>query len=277
MSSLPANAATTNPEFLRAQKQLGRFPWEACAKGDRPWPLDFTRASASVVAERRLVVECPHGTRRRGAAAGALGRRPAVGPRQCAAHLHRGQRIWAAQNRPLRSGVSATTNSSKRSRAAAWGSFYKARQISLNRPVALKMILAGQWAGPEARQRFRAEAEAAANLQHPNIVAIHEVGERHGQQYFTMDFVAGKNLAALVRDHPLSAERAAAYVKMIAEAVHFAHQHGIAAPRLEAPKRADRYGRSAADHRFWTCQTHRDREWPHADGRRAWQSELHAA
>ena len=71
------------------------------------------------------------------------------------------------------------------------------------------------------------EAEAAANLQHPNIVAIHEVGERDGQQYFTMDFVAGTNLAALVRDHPLPAERAAAYVKTIAEAVHFAHQHGI--------------------------------------------------
>ncbi len=107
------------------------------------------------------------------------------------------------------------------------GVIYKARQISLNRLVALKMILAGQWAGPEARQRFRAEAEAAANLQHPNIVAIHEVGKRDGQQYFTMDFVAGTNLAALVRDHPLPAERAAAYVKTIAEAVHFAHQHGI--------------------------------------------------
>ncbi len=107
------------------------------------------------------------------------------------------------------------------------GVVYKARQMSLNRLVAVKMILAGEWATPEARQRFRAEAEAAANLQHPNIVAIHEVGEHEGQQYFSMDFVAGQNLAELVRGNPLSAERAAMYVKTIAEAVHFAHQRGI--------------------------------------------------
>jgi serine/threonine protein kinase len=106
------------------------------------------------------------------------------------------------------------------------GVVYKARQLSLNRPVALKMILAGELATPEARQRFRLEAEAAANLQHPNIVAIHEVGEHEGQQYYSMDFVAGKNLAELVREHPLPAARAAAYVKTIAEAVHFAHQRG---------------------------------------------------
>src|SRR5580704_14724043 len=106
------------------------------------------------------------------------------------------------------------------------GVVYKARQLSLNRTVALKMILAGEWATPEARLRLRAEAEAAANLQHPNIVAIHEVGEHEGQQYFSMDFVAGKNLAEIVRGNPLSAERAASYVKTIAEAIHFA-QRGI--------------------------------------------------
>jgi eukaryotic-like serine/threonine-protein kinase len=107
------------------------------------------------------------------------------------------------------------------------GVVYKARQLSLNRTVALKMVLAGEWATPEARLRLRAEAEAAANLQHPNIVAIHEVGEHEGQQYFSMDFVDGKNLAELVRGNPLSAERAASYVKTIAETIHFAHQRGI--------------------------------------------------
>ena len=63
-------------------------------------------------------------------------------------------------------------------------------------------------------------------MQHPNIVAIHEVGEHEGKQYFSMDFVVGKNLAEIVRGNPLPAERAASYVKTIAEAIHFAHQRG---------------------------------------------------
>ena len=106
------------------------------------------------------------------------------------------------------------------------GVVWKARQSSLNRDVALKMIRAGALASPEEVQRFLREAEAAANLQHPNIVAIHEVGEHDGQHYFTMDYVAGRDLGALVKDGPLSAQVAARYVKIIAEAIHFAHQRG---------------------------------------------------
>jgi len=107
------------------------------------------------------------------------------------------------------------------------GVVYKARQVSLNRIVAVKMILAGQLASEAEVKRFRTEAEAAAQLQHPNIVAIHEVGEHQGQQYFSMDFVAGSSLAARLGKEPLPIGEAVRWMKTIAEAVHFAHQRGI--------------------------------------------------
>jgi serine/threonine protein kinase len=107
------------------------------------------------------------------------------------------------------------------------GVVYRARQVSLNRTVALKMILAGQLASEGEVKRFYTEAEAAANLQHPNIVAIHEVGEHEGQHYFSMEYVAGKNLATVVREQPLAPVAAAQCVKAIAEAIQYAHQRGI--------------------------------------------------
>ena len=107
------------------------------------------------------------------------------------------------------------------------GVVFKARQKSLNRIVAVKMILAGKLADEADVKRFRTEAEAAANLQHPNIVAIHEIGEHEGQHYFSMDLVDGPTLAELVRNGPLPAGRAVACIKTIAEAVQFAHQRGI--------------------------------------------------
>ena len=106
------------------------------------------------------------------------------------------------------------------------GVVWKARQSSLNRDVALKMIRAGALANPDEVARFLREAEAAANLQHPNIVAIHEVGEHDGQHYFSMDLVQGRDLGALITEGPLAPQRAARYVKIIAEAIHFAHQRG---------------------------------------------------
>jgi serine/threonine protein kinase/Tol biopolymer transport system component len=107
------------------------------------------------------------------------------------------------------------------------GVVYKARQKSLNRIVALKMILAGPLATRQFIQRFRAEAGAAAALQHPNIVAIHDVGVHDGQHFFSMDYVQGQNLAQLVGHEPLNSRKAAQYVKVIAEAVQYAHQQGI--------------------------------------------------
>jgi len=107
------------------------------------------------------------------------------------------------------------------------GIVYKARQVSLDRVVAVKLLLRGEYASEDFVKRFRIEASAAASLQHPNIVAIHEVGVHEGQHYFAMDLVDGPNLAQLLHNGPLPAKRAAGYVKVIAEAIHFAHTRHI--------------------------------------------------
>lgn len=107
------------------------------------------------------------------------------------------------------------------------GLVWKARQVSLNRMVAVKLLLTGKFSSPHFVKRFQTEAEAAANLQHPNIVAIYEVGEHEGQHYFAMELVEGENLAERVRGNPLPQEQAAEYLKTIAEAIHYAHQRGI--------------------------------------------------
>lgn len=89
------------------------------------------------------------------------------------------------------------------------------------------MILAGPLAGKEFVRRFRTESAAAAILQHPNIVAVHEVGVHEGRHYFSMGYVEGQNLAQLVGQQPLSASRSARYVERIAAAIHYAHERGI--------------------------------------------------
>jgi hypothetical protein len=109
----------------------------------------------------------------------------------------------------------------------AMGVVYKARQIGLNRVVALKMILVGGHAGQAERTRFRLEAEAAARLQHPNIVQVFDVGESNGHPYFSLEFVGGGTLAQRLDHRPQSARSAAHLSAVLARATHAAHQCSI--------------------------------------------------
>jgi tetratricopeptide (TPR) repeat protein len=107
------------------------------------------------------------------------------------------------------------------------GVVYQARQTGLRRLVALKMILAGGHATAEQRARFRTEAEAAARLQHPNVVQVHEVGEHDELPFFSLEFVDGGSLAKRLDGTPWPPRQAAQLIEVLARAVHAAHQRGI--------------------------------------------------
>jgi WD40 repeat protein/predicted Ser/Thr protein kinase len=107
------------------------------------------------------------------------------------------------------------------------GVVYKARQLSLNRIVAVKVVLHGPFSSPEFVTRFHTEAAALASLRHPNIVAVYEAGVHEGDHYLAMEYIEGQNLAEVVRERPLPARQAAECLRTIAEAVHYAHESGI--------------------------------------------------
>jgi WD40 repeat protein len=107
------------------------------------------------------------------------------------------------------------------------GVVYKARQLSLSRVVALKMILSGSHASPAELQRFRNEAQAAARVQHPNLVQIYEISTHEGRPYFALEFVDGPSLAQVIGARPQSPRFAAETVATLARAVHACHQAGI--------------------------------------------------
>ena len=107
------------------------------------------------------------------------------------------------------------------------GVVYRAWDQRLHRPVAVKMLLAGDFARPDERERFQREAEAAAGLRHVNIVQVYHVGDFEGRPYFTMEFVEGGSLAEKLAGAPLPARLAAALVATLAEAVQAAHDRGI--------------------------------------------------
>src|SRR5438067_2174235 len=107
------------------------------------------------------------------------------------------------------------------------GVVFRARQKSLNRSVALKVISLGQWASKAHLKRFRLEAEAAASLNHPGIVPIHEVGERDGCCYFSMNLIEGGQLDEAVKRQVISIRRAVELIAKLARTVHYAHENGI--------------------------------------------------
>jgi serine/threonine-protein kinase len=107
------------------------------------------------------------------------------------------------------------------------GVVYRARQVDLDRPVALKMVLSSQLSSPDALERFKNEARAAAGLTHPHIVAVYEAGEHDGQPFFAMQYIEGASLGERARLQRLTPEEAARIVCAVAEAVHHLHCNGI--------------------------------------------------
>jgi serine/threonine-protein kinase len=107
------------------------------------------------------------------------------------------------------------------------GVVFRARQLNLKRTVALKMLLAGSYAGPRDIAQFRREAETIAALRHPNIVQIYDNGEHAGRSYFTMEFVDGGDLSKAIASTPQSARKAATLVATLASAVEAAHRTGV--------------------------------------------------
>jgi serine/threonine-protein kinase len=107
------------------------------------------------------------------------------------------------------------------------GVVFRARQLRLGRHVALKMTLAGAYAGSHERERFRREAEAIAALRHANVLQVYDVGDWAGRPYFTMELIEGGSLAQRLAGSPQPARQAAALVATLAEAVEVAHQGGI--------------------------------------------------
>ena len=107
------------------------------------------------------------------------------------------------------------------------GIIYRAKQRGLDRVVALKVLQSGTSATPDQIKRFLYEARAAAKLQHPNIVPVHDFGSKDGQYFFTMDFIEGNSLADMLAKGPLLPREALEIVRQVADALDYAHEQGV--------------------------------------------------
>ncbi len=126
------------------------------------------------------------------------------------------------------------------------GVVYKARQISLNRIVALKMILSGELASKQEIDRFYVEARAAAMLDHPGIVPIIEVGEFEGRHFFSMAYVEGKSLSSRLSEGPMIPNEAAALIQNVTDAIQYAHDQGIIHRDLKPSQKSNLRNQSRA-------------------------------
>lgn len=187
-------------EAPRYDEYLRRFPWDAALLLAVLEPA----LSGSRPADGPLGLD-------RGSALGALARPPASPP----------------VPRPAGGGNFGDYQLLEKIDQGGMGVVFKACQISLNRIVAVKAMLSGQLASEEDVRRFHREAEAAANLDHPNIVPIFEVGRYKGRHFFSMAYVEGGSLAKRIADGPLPPREAAAMARRIAKAVHYAHEKGV--------------------------------------------------
>ena len=115
----------------------------------------------------------------------------------------------------------------RKSAAAPWVWFTKAKQKGLDRVVAIKMILATHLASPEHIRRFQVEAWAAARLRHSNITQIYDVGQQHGQHYFTLEYIEGPSLAERIARQRLSFDAVVRLLSLVARAVDHLHAQGV--------------------------------------------------
>ncbi len=186
--------------------------WPASIPKSFGWPAVCTRSTACRGC--RLKWLAPH---RRGRAR----KRP-----RCMATGRSERQPWPTRHRGFRASL-ANTNCWPRLAAAGWAWCTKPGKPTWAGSVAVKMILASRLASPHDVRRFQREARAAGSLRHPHIVGIHEVGECHGQHYFTMDFIAGEDLAHRLARGPIDADAAAGLLLGVARAVEYLHAAGM--------------------------------------------------